>query len=260
MLLALILSLIAGLADVLGGFFSVAKSVNQKTLNYFISTSAGFILAVTILDLYPEVIKGLNSGPLLILLGFILIFILENFFAVHAHPSTGSGQATPCEHDHSHEHTLMGKNFENDKIHGHSVWAAYLGFLIHTFFDGAAIAARLLVSPGAGILVFIAVLSHKIPEGFSMASIFQSGGLKRKTAFLGASSLGLATVLGGMVVFISGQSEFSLIFLALATGTFTYITTAELVPYISGTKDRKGILFFLLGILLFYLSSIIFYG
>ena len=249
MLLALILSLIAGLADVLGGFFSVAKKVDQKTLNYFISISAGFILDVTILDLYPEVIKELDPGPLLILLGFILMFILENFFAVHAHHEKGE-----------HEHTLMGKHFENDSIHKHSIWAAYLGFLIHTFFDGAAITARLLVSPGAGILVFIAVLSHKIPEGFSLASIFQSGGLKRKTAFLGASSLGLATVIGGMVVFISGQSEFSLIFLGLATGTFTYITTAELVPYISGTKDRKGILFFLLGVLLYYLSSIIIYG
>lgn len=246
MLLALVLSLIAGLADVLGGFFAVAKKVNKKTLDYFISISAGFILAVTILDLYPEVILELSSGPLLILLGFVLIFMLENFFAVHSHHGEGD-----------HEHTLMGKNFEDDKIHGHSVWAAYLGFLIHTFFDGAAIAARLLVSPGAGILVFIAVLSHKIPEGFSMASIFQSGGLKRKMAFLGASSLGLATVLGGMVVFLSGNSEFSLIFLALATGTFTYITTAELVPYISGTKDRKGILFFLLGILLFYFSSLL---
>ncbi|MDO8638070.1 MAG: hypothetical protein Q7R43_00725, partial [Candidatus Daviesbacteria bacterium] len=66
-----------------------------------------------------------------------------------------------------------------------------------------------------------------------------------------------ATVLGGMVVFISGQSQFSLVFLALATGTFTYITTSELIPYISGTKDRKGILFFLLGVLLFYLSSVL---
>ncbi|MFH0937529.1 MAG: hypothetical protein V1808_04525 [Candidatus Daviesbacteria bacterium] len=53
MVLALILSLVAGLADVLGGFFSVAKSVSRKTLSYFIAISAGFILAVTILDLYP---------------------------------------------------------------------------------------------------------------------------------------------------------------------------------------------------------------
>ncbi len=246
MFLALVLSLIAGLADVLGGFFSVARSVSQKTLSYFISTSAGFILAITILDLYPDVIRGSETGPLLILLGFIMIFVLENFFAVHSHDG-----------EKDHEHTLMGKEWHDDKLKKHSIWAAYLGLLIHTFFDGAAISARLLASPAAGILVFVAVLSHKIPEGFSMASIFQAGGSKRRNSFLAATSLGGATLVGGLVVFISGKSEFSLFFLALATGTFTYITTAELIPYISGTKDRKGILFFLLGVLLFYISSLL---
>lgn len=251
---ALILSLIAGLADVLGGFFSVAKKVRHTTLRYFISVSAGFILAVTILDLYPEVVRELDNGPILILVGFILIFILENFFAVHAHGSAGSPQV------HGHEHTLIGRHFEDDRLEGHSVAAAFLGLLIHTFFDGAAIAARLLVSPLAGILVFVAVLSHKLPEGFSMASIFQAGGSKRLPAFLGAAALGGATVVGALVVFLSGRSEFSLTFLALATGSFTYITTSELVPYISGTKDRKGIFFFLFGVMLFYVTSSILSG
>ncbi|MFH0937530.1 MAG: hypothetical protein V1808_04530 [Candidatus Daviesbacteria bacterium] len=69
---------------------------------------------------------------------------MENFFAVHAHHGMGD-----------HEHTLMGKQWEEDTLHKHSVLAAYLGFLIHTFFDGAAIAARLLVSPLGGIFFFI---------------------------------------------------------------------------------------------------------
>lgn len=246
MALALVLSLIAALADVLGGFFSVAQKVGHKTLNYFISVSAGFILAVVILDLYPEVIKNSENGPALILAGFAGIFILENFFATHAHGE-----------EHEHEHTLMGKHFEDDKIHKHSVWAAYIGMLIHTFFDGAAIAARIIFSPAAGILVFIAVLSHKIPEGFSMASIFQAGGSKRMTSFLGAATLGLATFIGALAVYISGKAEFSLVFLALATGSFTYIVASELVPFVSGTKDKKGIFFFLLGVVLFYLTSIL---
>ena len=162
MFIALLLSFIAGLADCLGGFLSVAKKVPHKTLNYFIALSAGFILAVTFLDLYPEVIKELQIGPVLILIGFAGMFILENFFAVHAHDG-----------EENHEHTLMGKNFEEDKLERHSVWMAFLGLLIHTFFDGAAIAARIIASPTAGILVFVAVLSHKIPEGFSMSSIYR---------------------------------------------------------------------------------------
>lgn len=246
MLVALLLSLVAGLADCFGGFLSVAKKVPHKTLNYFIAVSAGFILAVTFLDLYPEVIKELEIGPILILIGFAGMFILENFFAVHAHDG-----------GEEHEHTLMGKDFKNDKLELHSVWAAFLGLLIHTFFDGAAIAARLLASPSGGILVFIAVLSHKIPEGFSMSSIFQAGGGKKMKSFLAAVALGGSTMIGALAVYLTGKTEFSLIFLGLAAGSFTYIIASELVPFISGTKDKKGLWFFLLGILLYYITALV---
>jgi len=245
MIIALTLSLIAGLADVLGGFLSVAKKVDHKTLNYFVAVSAGFILAVTFTDLYPEVIKGLEFGPALILLGFISIFVLENLFAVHAHD----------DHGHEHEHTLLGKHYEDDSLKQHSVWAAFLGLLIHTFFDGAAISARLLVSPASGILVFLAVLAHKMPEGFSMASIFQAGGSKRTRAFASAVALGASTVFGAVVVYLTKQTELSIVFLGLAAGSFTYITASELVPFISGTKDRKGVVYFLLGIALYYVVA-----
>ncbi len=245
MILALLLSITAGMADLLGGFLSVAKKVNPKILSYFIAVSSGFILAVTILDLYPEVIRELDSGPILILVGFVVIFILDNFFAVHAHKGT-----------EEHEHTMLSGKEGGEYLQRHSVWAAYAGLLLHTFFDGAAISARILASPAAGILTFIAVLSHKIPEGFSMSSIFQAGKYSRMHAFLAAFTLGLSTILGGVIIFLSGHSEFSLTFLALATGSFTYIAGSELVPLVSSSRDRKGIPFFLLGIFLFYLTSV----
>ncbi len=206
-------------------------------------------MAVTILDLYPEVIRNLDSGPLLILIGFALIFILDNFFAVHAH-----------EGKEGHEHTMLSGEEKGERLERHSVLAAYIGLLIHTFFDGAAISARILVSPAAGILTFIAVLSHKIPEGFSMSSIFQAGKFSRQNSFAAAFSLGFSTILGAVIVFLVGHSEFSLIFLALATGSFTYIAGSELVPLVSSSKDRKGIMFFLLGIILFYLTSVLLSG
>lgn len=249
MILALFLAIIAGLADVLGGFLATVKKFDNKILSYFIAISSGFILAVTILDLYPEVIRELDNGPVLILVGFVLIFILDNFFAVHAH-----------EGKEGHEHTMLSAEDQGERLEQHSVWAAYIGLLIHTFFDGAAIAARILVSPAAGILTFIAVLSHKIPEGFSMSSIFQAGKFKRLSAFTASATLGFSTILGAVIIFLSGHSEFSLTFLALATGSFTYIAGSELVPLISSSKDRKGIIFFLLGIVLFYLTSILLSG
>ena len=88
-----------------------------------------------------------------------------------------------------------------------------------------------------------------------MASIFQAAQFGRFKAFLAATLLGISTILGAFIVFVSGHSEFSLVFLALATGSFTYITASELIPYVSGTKSRYGMLLFLSGIVLFYLSS-----
>lgn len=249
MLFALALAIIAGFADVLGGFLSVAKTVSHNTLNYFIAVSAGFILAVTILDIYPEVVGSLSFGPALILIGFTLIFILENMFATKAHGSASSPQVQ------EHEHTLMGKHFEGDVLQKQAVWAAFLGLMVHTFFDGAAIAARLISSPTGGILVFLAVLSHKTPEGFSMSSIFLAGGQKRTKAFISAAALGLSTVVGALAVYLTRQTEFSMVFLGLAAGSFTYIVTSELVPFITGSKNKKGIWFFLLGILLYTATS-----
>lgn len=245
MVAALILSFIAGLADILGGFFSVAKKVPQQTLNYFIAISAGFILAVTFLDIYPEVLNGNQNGGILILIGFVLMFILENFFAIHAH----------CDDEKDHDHTLMGEECRGDNLQKHSIWAAFIGLLMHTFFDGAAIAARLLTSPVGGILVFIAVLSHKIPEGFAMSSIFQAGGEKRMRSFLAAVALGASTMIGALSVYLLGKTDYSLTFLGLAAGSFTYISCSELIPSISETKDKKGLWLFLLGVILFYLTS-----
>lgn len=245
MTVVLLLSFIAGLADILGGFFSVAKKVPQNTLNYFVSISAGFILAVTFLDIYPEVIGKLANGGILILIGFVLMFILENFFAIHAH----------CNEEKNHEHTLLGEECLGDHLQKHSIWAAFLGLLLHTFFDGAAIAARLLASPVGGILVFMAVLSHKIPEGFAISSIFLSGGEKRIKAFLSAVALGVSTMIGAASVYLLGKTDYSLVFLGLAAGSFTYIFASELVPSISESKDKKGLWLFLLGVIFYYLTS-----
>ena len=43
--------------------------------------------------------------------------------------------------------------------------SALVGLMLHTFFDGVAIASGFLVSRQLGVLVFLAVLLHKLPEG-----------------------------------------------------------------------------------------------
>ena len=75
------------------------------------------------------------------------------------------------------EHTLAPHFHFGAETHPESFMrpsAAYTavgGLWIHTFFDGVSIASAFLVNFKVGMLVFIAILLHKMPEGFTVASI-----------------------------------------------------------------------------------------
>ena len=61
---------------------------------------------------------------------------------------------------------------------------------IHTFFDGVAIASGLLVSTWLGGVIFFAVFLHKLPEGFTVASLMLASGQSRRAAFVSSVILG----------------------------------------------------------------------
>ncbi len=47
-----------------------------------------------------------------------------------------------------------------------------------------------------GLLIFFAVLLHKIPEGLTIASVMLAAAHRRQTAFLASAAIGVATMLG----------------------------------------------------------------
>ena len=65
-----------------------------------------------------------------------------------------------------------------------------LGLIIHTFFDGIAIASGFLVSNALGWIIFFAVFLHKIPEGFTVSSVMLASGRSRGTAWGASVSMG----------------------------------------------------------------------
>jgi ZIP family zinc transporter/zinc and cadmium transporter len=85
-------------------------------------------------------------------------------------------------------------------------WLAVIGLGVHTLFDGVAIAAGYMVSPTLGGLLFLAVLVHKVPEGFTIASLLLAGGHSRATAIAAGGALGLLT-LGGAGRDVGGQLD-----------------------------------------------------
>src|SRR5260370_13514128 len=104
------------------------------------------------------------------------------------------------------EHTVSGHFHFGEElhaeefVHAHKGYSVLFGLVIHSFFDGVAIASGFLVSNWLGWVIFIAVFLHKIPEGFTAASIMLASGRSKRTAWGASAVLGLAT-LAGVVAF-----------------------------------------------------------
>ena len=108
-----------------------------------------------------------------------------------------------------------------------------------------------------GLLIFIAVLLHKIPEGLTVATIMLAAHQPRKNAFLASIAIGVATMLGILTVFMlaSVDSNAVGIAFALSAGAATYVGASDLIPEINRSKNRIIPLIVFGGMLLFYLSK-----
>jgi len=93
---------------------------------------------------------------------------------------------------HLLEHTLVPHFHFGEETHGDefvsrkTTYSVLLGLAVHTFFDGIAIGSGFVISSWLGWVIFIAVFLHKIPEGFTVASVMLAAGRGRSVAFRSA--------------------------------------------------------------------------
>src|SRR5215813_8168521 len=179
------LGLVAAAGNLIGGYFVVRKDWPRQFLQYFLALGAGYMLAVAFIDIIPESVRLSGERALLyVLIGFFLVHLFEHTLAPHFH---------------------FGEETHHEEVsHGHARTTVLLGLAIHTFFDGVAIAAGFLVSTWLGVVIFVAVFLHKLPEGFTVASLVLASGMGKRNALLAAGSQGTATLLG---VLLTGLLE-----------------------------------------------------
>src|SRR5438034_4515935 len=159
--LAALLGLLAALGNLVGGYFVVRKHWRRQYLQYFLALGAGYMLAVGFVEVIPESVRLSGESALLfVLIGFFLVHLFEHTIAPHFH----FGEETHHE--------------EFSSVHAGDT--VLLGLVIHTFFDGVAIAAGFLVSTWLGVVLFVAVFLHKLPEGFTIASVALASGRDRR--------------------------------------------------------------------------------
>jgi len=230
--LSLLLGLGAGLADYLGGFLLVRRSPSARALRYFVALGSGFMLSAALLEMLPEgMAVNPRWAPVLILAGYCGVHLLEHTLVPHFH----FGEET------HHQEFLSAK----------TSYSVLFGLATHTFFDGIAIGSGFAISNWLGWVLFFAVFLHKIPEGFTVASVMLAGGRSRTAALNSALFLG-ATTVGGVLV-IDVFPALVRAGLPISAGVTLYVAATDLVPEVNREPGIRMALVFFLGVVVFFL-------
>jgi len=213
---ALLYALLAALGNV-GGALAVSHRVARGliVIEHAVAFGAGFMLAVAITEILPEAFaRSGPAGPALVLAGYMAVHLTQHTLTPHFHFGEETHAVKPA-----------------------AGASALVGLLLHTFFDGVAIASAFLVGPSLGVMVFFAILLHKLPEGVTIASLMMAAGHSARVAVGSAALLGAATIAG--VFLTDAWSVLVRHGLAISAGVTLYVAASNLVPEFQGKRGWR---------------------
>ena len=236
--ISILLGLTAALANVFGGAIIVKRNWERSYLKYFVALGSGFMLATALVEMIPQSLNLHQHGLLFVLVGYLLMHLFEHTLTPHFH----FGEET---HKEEFQQGVMG-------------YSVLVALLIHTFFDGIAIASGFLISNWLGWVIFLAVFLHKIPEGFTVASVMLASGRSRRAAWTASALLGGATLLG--VLAMAGFKHAVALGLPLSAGVTLYVAASDLIPEVNKEPGVKMALMVFVGVGLLFLLDLAFHA
>lgn len=224
---------VTAVATIIGGLVvTLRRRWDAALLHYFVALGAGFMLAAAVLEMMPVSASMTNNAPVLMLGGYLLIHLVEHTVVRHFH----FGEETHPQH-----------------VGGVGL-SALVGLSIHSFFDGISIASGFIISPRLGLLLFVAIVLHKAPEGFTIASIMLASGSSRMVAQLSSIAVGAAGIVGALAVYplrnFVGEG------LAFSAGVTLYVAASDLIPEVNRTERSPVAVMVFVGVLLYYVTEL----
>lgn len=224
------------MATIAGGVFVIFRLRGRTVwLRSFLAFGAGFLLAAGFMAMLPHAYGEMGESALLfVLLGYLIIHTFEHTLVPHFH----FGEET-----HAHEAGLGRTSF----------LAATGGMVVHSIFDGITIGSGFALDPNLGWLLFLAVVLHKLPDGFTVASLALASGQSGNAAFAAVTALGVATFVGtaGVTIFTGWAAPL----LALSSGVAIYIAATDLMPEVNRERGMRWSLMVFAGVVAFWLGD-----
>ena len=225
------------MGSVAGGALPLLSRMERS--DALLSFSAGVMLGAAFLHMLPEAVAGAGMSAMpLVLGGFLFLFLLERLVLVHVCAEPGPSprllaHPPPPPEDvrshpgHEHAHEATGCDVHTLGL------AAFVGLSLHTLVDGFALGAA-NTEPSLGLLVFLAILAHKIPSSFSLSAILRAEGYPRGRALLMNASFALMVPAGAGLYLLLRQlvhaEQFTALALAASSGTFLHLALSDILP------------------------------
>lgn len=224
-LMALIISLIAGMSTLLGVLaIFLTKSKSEKVVSSSLGFAAGVMISVSFSDLLPEAqhsmtaymgeSRGIITTVLFLVVG-ILFAMMIDYFVPHE------------EFDSDN----------NDKPHQNLYrvgFVSMLAMVLHNFPEGIATFMAGYNDPALGLSIGIAIAFHNIPEGISVAIPIYFATESKLKALKYTFLSGIAEPVGALLAFMVLRPFINEFFLgavfAIVAGIMLYISFEELIP------------------------------
>ena len=229
------LTLFAGLSTGFGSALAfLAKRTNTKFLSSALGFSAGVMIYVSFVEIFPKAkdslvtelgrVRGYWVTVLAFFAGIALIAIIDKLV-----PSFEN----PHEVHRAEEMDLPERAAKFKKLYRMGLFTA-LAIAIHNFPEGLATFVSAVRDTKLGIAIAVAIAIHNVPEGIAVSiPIFYATG-SRKKAFIYSFLSGLAEPVGALIgyaIFFSFFNDivFGILFAAVA-GIMVFISLDELLP------------------------------
>ncbi|MBT4824841.1 ZIP family metal transporter [Candidatus Woesearchaeota archaeon] len=222
--------------------FLIKKKLSHGTLLFLLSISVGVLLSTVFLDFLPEIFMHVEEhdhghniigAPLIILLGFLLMFVIEKFVHYHHDKKCENGNC-----GHGHAYNLAPINLIGDGI--------------HNFLDGLVIAGAYAVNITLGITATISIIFHEVPQEIADMGVLLYSGMSRKRALYFNFLSAITAIVGALVgILLIGRLDgFTEFIIPFAAGNFIYIAATNLLPQLHRHCKLKDSLIHLFAILL----------
>ena len=257
-LIALALTLLAGMATGIGGLLSMlTRRSDTRTLAFSMGLSAGVMVYISLVELLPEATEGFSAVfgektssamTALAFFGGMGLIALIDFLV----PEDENPHELPAPSE------MLRPDSQRLKRTG-TMLALAIG--IHNFPEGMATFVAALDGMRIALPIVIAIAIHNIPEGIAVfVPIYHSTGSRRKAfryTILSGLSEPLGALAGALLLMPFWNPAINAACLAAVAGIMVYISFDELLP----GAERHGhhhmaIIGVVIGMLLMSLSLI----